>query len=700
MSLPPLRVNNGPHPPVHMSNSSKVQQKHPSKSGPRPVSASSSAPDGSGTRSATAVASGSKKKNKALGNQITVSKSMGKVKHPFVKKPSGVKWTTEEDDALRAAVEEHGAKNWKLISQRLPDRTEVQCLHRWQKVLKPTLVKGPWTSQEDQKVLELVKKYGAKKWSLIASNLPGRIGKQCRERWHNHLNPAICKEAWKVEEDRTILQAHMTLGNRWAEIAKMLPGRTDNAIKNHWNSSMRRKIEKYLARKQGVDESNIRYLDDGRFDFMGNLEGVLNAVRGKEGGSRRREKKKRFQNNRGTEEKVNFKGKPRRVSSYGGGNRRNTPKYNKTSKNGDSQILQDISEPISVHNKGNDEGLSKKKRRNNTFNFKKENDLNEENKLSNNLFVVSPKSVAPRRPRERGPLKPLSPNLQMKLSPTSLRNRNCKRKFPNILQSPSNINKGTDSKFQMKSPDELSMAGISPLSLSKQENSGTGAMCLFSPPNELKDGLNRALFSNSSGLNKTSVQKEGTSKVTPSSISSKFRVAVTPILQYPFPTNHGTRRSFFGNTSTDSVDHSVSQNSKCLAFIPLTTLRAATPRHAMPTPSVKNITTGGSILSTATKSTPCSTFEKIITDFPSPQNESECQEENYEMCFSPAQDMMYDTFESFKSPFEKSLVNSDVFSPDGGDEFVNGLLMGDTNSPKFQNSDREKEAKSNRSFEK
>ncbi|KAG7397464.1 hypothetical protein PHYBOEH_000684 [Phytophthora boehmeriae] len=203
------------------------------------ASAASSAPSGAGPLGKL----GSLDALPAPGTPIT----------PATRKANPRRWTKEEDDALRAAVENHCEKNWKAIAAEVPGRNHTQCLQRWTKVLAPGLVKGHWSPHEDDLLRRLVATE-QKNWGDVAAKIPGRTSKQCRERWHNHLDPQIVRGAYTAEEDRLILEAQSRLGNRWSVIASLLPGRTEDAVKIRWKSHCRVwKARKYLRKNPNSD---------------------------------------------------------------------------------------------------------------------------------------------------------------------------------------------------------------------------------------------------------------------------------------------------------------------------------------------------------------------------------------------------------------------------------------------------------------
>ncbi|CAJ1940397.1 unnamed protein product [Sphenostylis stenocarpa] len=103
--------------------------------------------------------------------------------------------------------------------------------------------KGPWTAEEDEKLTDYISRHGRGTWRTLPKHAGlNRCGKSCRLRWENYLRPDIKRGKFTEEEDQLIINLHSVLGNKWAKIATNLPGRTDNEIKNYWNTNLRKKL--------------------------------------------------------------------------------------------------------------------------------------------------------------------------------------------------------------------------------------------------------------------------------------------------------------------------------------------------------------------------------------------------------------------------------------------------------------------------
>jgi hypothetical protein len=170
------------------------------------------------------------------------------------------KWTKEEDNHLIKLAERFKEKHWKEISNHFANKNPLQCFSRYKRI-RPGIIKGSWSKEEDEKILNLVDIYG-KSWSKISKVLVSRNGKQIRDRFINVLDPQIKKGRFTEEEDSNLIRLYMFYGSKWASISKFFPNRTADMIKNRFHSSIKK-----LFFRNNSSYKNLEFNDKVKFNF-------------------------------------------------------------------------------------------------------------------------------------------------------------------------------------------------------------------------------------------------------------------------------------------------------------------------------------------------------------------------------------------------------------------------------------------------
>jgi myb proto-oncogene protein len=179
-------------------------------------------------------------------------------------------WTADEDDQLKDAVQRHSGKNWKRIAVMVPGRTKMQCRSRWHHALGPrvdrtSLSSGKWTDDEDNLLKDAVQRYGGKSWIEIAALVSGRTKIQCSSRWHNALDPSVDRTSlatgkWTAEEDNLLKDAVQRYGSKnWKYITAMVPGRTKIQCRRRWHDALDPNVDmtSLSTGKWTADEDNL-----------------------------------------------------------------------------------------------------------------------------------------------------------------------------------------------------------------------------------------------------------------------------------------------------------------------------------------------------------------------------------------------------------------------------------------------------------